>query len=835
MLKNMMEDKQLDFNQPFLSVRRFSEPDNKRKTQKSLPKLPPLPVYKSELKSGPIRNPGTVPFVWEQTPGRPKDEGKAQQCAPEKPPVAPKLPPGRVSNTKQEAPDKASKRTTTTQSSTGSSFSSSEDVSNLKKKNVNKDKSSKQGREENGNLGSEDGDEAYLDALDTLSRSESFFMNCSVSGLSGYDQDVEPSEPFLADPQTRDFMMGRFLPAAKAMASDSPKYAPRKQQVTWEQPRQANKVISGDKQLRANQYRQTVLSHYAQDKGGEDSEDESVCESSEFSSNKVCGLLPRFCLKNSFCLLNPVPGMKMQDQFPASSVRRVHAKASYANSSSETKKEHAGNVVERLLDRQQIAELHEGKVEMECKSSQTTKQGDCQELDRSSLYKTSNSASTSPYQNGYSRSIFSQHKGFLGIPEKAKKSRESGADIHRNGICSFRELLTSESTEWEVGSGSPVVEKTLYIDSVLKTRSPSSISSSSDMKSVSNYGVNDLEIPEKSSDTEETRSVDSSLQDIKHPSVMNEKATARPKSLESIDSYFLSCSDRSTQEKQMLVKNGSKQEEDLIQDSYALLSSKVKDQENFNLESQRSGKSCDKENSHGLTQDSITSTRSKKDDHKIDLKSQGSMGLDDQAITSRSSKMATKKKIDVESLQQMKSGTEESSRALVQISMTKAANNSKIDLERQWFAHPMGLDDQAITFRSSKIATKKTIDTESLQQLKSGTEEGSWALVPMTKAANNGQIDLESQRLAKLGNQETSQGIHSQIPLALPLPQSPSESWLKRTLPKISSRNSSLRLCSSSQKTSYLDPKWETIVKSSNVQHGRLRFSEKLLTPIPEA
>ncbi|KAL5571047.1 hypothetical protein UlMin_020644, partial [Ulmus minor] len=732
-----------------------------------------------------------------QTPGRPKDEGKAQQCAPEKPPVAPKLPPGRVSNTKQEAPDKASKRTTTTQSSTGSSFSSSEDVSNLKKKNVNKDKSSKQGREENGNLGSEDGDEAYLDALDTLSRSESFFMNCSVSGLSGYDQDVEPSEPFLADPQTRDFMMGRFLPAAKAMASDSPKYAPRKQQVTWEQPRQANKVISGDKQLRANQYRQTVLSHYAQDK---------------------------------------VPGMKMQDQFPASSVRRVHAKASYANSSSETKKEHAGNVVERLLDRQKIAELHEGKVEMECKSSQTTKQHDCQELDRSSLYETSNSASTSPYRNGYSRSICSQHKGFLGIPEKAKKSRESGVDIHRNGICNFRELLTRESTEWEVGSGSPVVEKTLYIDSVLKTKSPSSISSSSDMKSLSDYGVNDLEIPEKSSDTEETRSVDSSLQDIKHPSVMNEKATARPKSLESIDSYFLPCSDRSTQEKQMLVKNGSKQEEDLIQDSYALLSSKVKDQENFNLESQRSGKSCDKENSHGLTQDSITSTRPKKDDHKIDLKSQRSMGLDDQAITSRSSKMATKKKIDAESLQQMKSGTEESSRALVQISMTKAANNSKIDLASQWLAHPMGLDDQAIKLRSSKIATKKTIDTESLQQLKSGTEEGSWALVPMTKAANNDQIDLESQRLAKLGNQETSQGIHSQIPLALPLPQSPSESWLKRTLPKISSRNSSLRLCSSSQKTSYLDPKWETIVKSSNVQHGRLRFSEqKLLTPIPEA
>ncbi|XP_039160123.1 uncharacterized protein LOC120289380 [Eucalyptus grandis] len=31
-----------------------------------------------------------------------------------------------------------------------------------------------------------------------------------------------------------------------------------------------------------------------------------------------------------------------------------------------------------------------------------------------------------------------------------------------------------------------------------------------------------------------------------------------------------------------------------------------------------------------------------------------------------------------------------------------------------------------------------------------------------------------------------------------------------------------------------VDPKWETIVKSSNVHHGHLRFSEELLPPISE-
>lgn len=343
-LKNLMEDKQLDFNQPLLSVRRFSstganpEVDDKRKIEKSLPKLPPLPVYKSELKSGPVRNPGTVPFIWEKTPGRPKDERKSQSQAPERPPSAPKPPPGRVSNIKEQASDKVSKTTHATQSPTASILSSSKDVSDLDKRNGTKDKSSSQGREENSSSASEDGDEVYVDALDTLSRSESFFLNCSVSGVSGYDgPDVKPSGTFSTDPQAHDFMMDRFLPAAKAMASETPQFAPRKQQVVWEQPRQVNKVVNGDKQRPINHCRPNVLPHYTQEMGKEESEDESDnWESTDILSAKICGLFPRFCIKNSFFLLNPVPGMKMQAQLPVSSVRRVQAKSSYASSCSET-------------------------------------------------------------------------------------------------------------------------------------------------------------------------------------------------------------------------------------------------------------------------------------------------------------------------------------------------------------------------------------------------------------------------------------------------------------------------------------------------------------------
>lgn len=345
-LKNLMEDKQLDLNQPFLSVRRVSstvvssEADERKKADKSIPKLPPLPVYKSELKSGPIRHPGAVPFLWEQTPGRPKDESNSQTKPPERPPVAPRLPPGRVSNVKLQASDKGPKGKAATRSQNGNFLSSSQDVSNLYKKNATHYESSIEGTEDKGSSGSEEGDEAYLDALDTLSRSESSYMNCSVSSVSGLDgPNVKPSGTFSTDPQTRDFMMGRFLRAAKAMASETPQYGTRKQLVAREQSRQVNNVLSKDKRRPLNQYRRNAFPHYAEEiyeEGSGYGADDY--DGSENMSTTVCGLFPRFCVKSSFCLLNPVPGMKMQAQMPISSVNRMQTKSSYAGSCSETAK-----------------------------------------------------------------------------------------------------------------------------------------------------------------------------------------------------------------------------------------------------------------------------------------------------------------------------------------------------------------------------------------------------------------------------------------------------------------------------------------------------------------
>ncbi|XP_033148186.1 uncharacterized protein LOC103867920 isoform X1 [Brassica rapa] len=97
-----MEEKQLDFNRPLLSVRRpahASEPESKPRssdpvTNKTPPPSAP-PVYKSDIKSGPVRNPGTVPFQWEHQPGKPKDETKPGLQSFVEPHYVPKPPPGR--------------------------------------------------------------------------------------------------------------------------------------------------------------------------------------------------------------------------------------------------------------------------------------------------------------------------------------------------------------------------------------------------------------------------------------------------------------------------------------------------------------------------------------------------------------------------------------------------------------------------------------------------------------------------------------------------------------------------------------------------------------------
>lgn len=60
-----------------------------------------------------------------------------------------------------------------------------------------------------------------------------------------------------------------------------------------------------------------------------------------------------------------------------------------------------------------------------------------------------------------------------------------------------------------------------------------------------------------------------------------------------------------------------------------------------------------------------------------------------------------------------------------------------------------------------------------------------------------------------------------------PLPKSPSDSWLWRTLPSVPTKSSPLRSYHEKQlKTEPDHKKWETIVKATNVKHHHLHYSE---------
>lgn len=91
----------------------------------------------------------------------------------------------------------------------------------------------------------------------------------------------------------------------------------------------------------------------------------------------------------------------------------------------------------------------------------------------------------------------------------------------------------------------------------------------------------------------------------------------------------------------------------------------------------------------------------------------------------------------------------------------------------------------------------------------------------------------EGEKVEPISREESGPLLKS--PLPPPLPKSPSESWLWRTLPSInlgnpfahSRRSINIQSKKQGQKgSSAIDAKWETIVKTSNLRHDHVRFSQ---------
>ena len=316
-LKSMMADKQLNFNQPLLSVRRGASipalKGNERKNNNSYPSLPSLPFYKSELKSGPIRNPGVVPFKWEQMPGRPKGENNARNDALECLTPVPKLPPGRNTNHMQKQTDDVLQEYPTSSSRNRADDNVSRSLETSSFDTVEESGDEKENKDA---CNSDDENVAYVNAREKVSRTESFF-NCSVSGVSGLDG--SGSFEAFSDPQSRDFMMARFLPAAKAVASETPHFVSRRHPVAREQEQPGIKTVT----LKESPRYESVPDPLRCTNGEENDDDKEEPDRAEDLSVKLCGLMPRFCM------MNPIPGMRDHVEV-ISSARSARTRPAYA-------------------------------------------------------------------------------------------------------------------------------------------------------------------------------------------------------------------------------------------------------------------------------------------------------------------------------------------------------------------------------------------------------------------------------------------------------------------------------------------------------------------------
>ena len=280
-----------------------------------------LPSYKSDFRLEQVTEPVAVPFHWEHIPGKAKEDNEAELQPTEEASVTPRLPPGKLIHVTKHNSE-SSERDYGDQNEARSRHFKAYSL----KENVKELKCSKDVTNERRALELQNEDDVYSDALETISPTKSFSLNCSASCLSQSESaDAKPSRPSAIDPQTRDFMMNRFLPAAKAMSLETSHAAKKQHTAAPEQPRKITRVIRREdtRPLPKEQGSQMELQHgqYEEEKESEGEDDDY--DPSGSVSAKGCGLFPRLCLRNSLCLLGPIPGMKVKTRALMSSSSKV--------------------------------------------------------------------------------------------------------------------------------------------------------------------------------------------------------------------------------------------------------------------------------------------------------------------------------------------------------------------------------------------------------------------------------------------------------------------------------------------------------------------------------
>lgn len=443
--------KRIDLGAPLRSVRRADA----------------LPYHKADLKSGPAPHPGAVPFVWEQRPGQPKSVRTRR--APPTPPASSQAQPSEnggeeeidtspyhdaLGDRGREVLHGVAAGSRTIGAAARKEEERVEVVVEAKKEVKTQDVVAVAAvlrKEED----DDEEEERFSDALDTLSRTESFTVNCSVSGLSGMP-DPAPGAAAGAEPGARGFMMDRFLPAAQAVAVGSPQYTFRKAGATGNSGRALARAAtanvsmgSGDDRARrapvqlpyqhlppnylSCNYPRREEREEEEEEEEEDDDDYDVHSTRGFAS-KGCGLLPGLCVKSSLLLLNPVPAMKGgktrgrgRDRGLPSKGRGQKAPKPLARNS---QNKHLGcdsngqsweEVYKYKLEQKCLRQVEDGRSKVTSESNQLTFWSDSQTGDGSSPFYHSIGGGVSPYHRDVVVSPSSKANGSFGIGDKDEK------------------------------------------------------------------------------------------------------------------------------------------------------------------------------------------------------------------------------------------------------------------------------------------------------------------------------------------------------------------------------------------------------------------------------
>ncbi|CAN1150084.1 hypothetical protein LINPERPRIM_LOCUS18406 [Linum perenne] len=463
-----MAERKLNLNAPLLSVRRFSSPVRATEVIKESKivdsKLDRITAHNADSSLELVTEPVAVPFNWEQIPGRRKDACKTELLrAREGSVTSPRFPIRWVPGIVKNQDDKRLKlQTSVTLPKPSSALNN------------------KAAAIDNGNVDDDDDDDddKYSDALESLSGTDSCSMKCSVSGVSSSSDCAavgKPSGTFSTDPQTRDFMMNRFLPAAKAMALEQSHHATtKKQSVAVEpQPRQIVMAARGDSSPNVRRYESALVPYYPpKDFGMEGSEEEGdECEDESVNlPTKACGFFPRLCFKNSVGLLNPVPGMKVRS-LPSLSCSTQKAKkpSKAAPSPSRSISPFSRKSCSKDASRQQSPSrgahsprLAEVVNKLNSGSDSFNNAHDRQMAGRISPF-SRRSGGLSPYRNSAPQSPF---RG-AGLSKEAEMFKASRPYLYCKGGSKSQELTPLHRMKQGaslVNLNPPTNEKTLYVD-----------------------------------------------------------------------------------------------------------------------------------------------------------------------------------------------------------------------------------------------------------------------------------------------------------------------------------------------------------------------------------